>query len=177
MPENVLSVIRMGNPILREIAKKVKVEEIQSTEMQHFIDDLICTMRKENGAGIAAPQVGKSIRVFVMECDNNERYPDVDDFPLTTVINPTITKKTDAQIENWEGCLSIPGIRGQVARFTHVTLKGLDRFGRPFEKELTNFEAVVAQHEMDHLNGVLFVDRLKDSKNLAFYEEYLTFIK
>ncbi|MFT5886769.1 MAG: peptide deformylase [Arcticibacterium sp.] len=175
MLPKVFKVLRMGNPVLRKKAKEVDYEEIQTTKVQSFIDILVNTMRSEIGVGIAAPQVGKSVRIFVMECQNNERYTGKDGFPMTVAINPTIEPTSEDQIENWEGCLSIPGIRGSVPRYSQVKLKALDRFGESFEKDLQGFEAVVAQHELDHLNGILFIDRLIDTKKLAFYEEYLEF--
>lgn len=170
-----LEVIKMGHPSLREISAEVSIEEIQKPETQKFIDDLIATMKAENGAGIAAPQVGILKRIFIMECKNNPRYPDNDQFPLTTIINPEIKALTDETIDSWEGCLSIPNIRGMLPRYKEIHLKGLDRNGSEYSKELNGFQAVVAQHELDHLDGILFIDRMKDMKHLSFLSEYLRY--
>lgn len=165
----------MGHPTLREISLPLSKEEIQTKETQKFIDDLIATMKSENGAGIAAPQVGILKRVFIMECRNNPRYPDKEEFPLSILINPEITFLGEDIIDSWEGCLSIPNIRGLLPRHKKVLLKGLDRNGEVYSKELEGFQAVVAQHELDHLDGVLFIDRMTDMKHLSFLAEYMRF--
>lgn len=171
----VLDVLKMGNPLLREKCKEVDIDTISSDNSQSFIEDLIDTMRAENGAGIAAPQVGRLQRIFVMECDNNPRYPRKSSFPLTVMINPTINQLGDALVDSWEGCLSIPGLRGMLPRAAKVELAGYDRYGQPFTKVIEDFEAVVAQHELDHLNGVLFLDRMDDMSYLTFQEEYVKY--
>ncbi len=168
----ILPVLKMGNPKLREVCKEVQLDELQLDETQRFVDDLIETMRDENGAGIAAPQVGVLKRIFIMECLNNPRYPDNEEFPLTIVVNPTIEVIEEDYLESWEGCLSIPGLRGMLPRHNRVTLSGYDKEGVEFSKVIEGFEAVVAQHELDHLDGILFIDRMKDMKYLAFTTEY-----
>jgi len=165
---NTRPVIKMGNPLLREVCLAVDEKEIQNTETQQLIDDMVATMRAENGAGIAAPQVGVKQRIFTIEIDNNPRYPDKPSFPLLIAINPSIEPIGEALVDSWEGCLSIPKIRGRLKRHTNVKLSGLDRRGQFFEMELTGFEAVVAQHELDHLNGILFIDRMEDMKTLTY---------
>lgn len=165
----------MGNPLLREKCQEVDIDTISSDELQNFMDDLIDTMRDEDGAGIAASQVGKLWRIFIMECDNNPRYPDKTGFPLTIVINPTIKIIGSDKVDSWEGCLSIPGLRGRLPRAARVELSGYDRQGQSFTKVIQGFEAVVAQHELDHLNGVLFIDRMDDMSYLAFQEEYVKY--
>lgn len=171
----VLEVIKLGNPLLREVSQNVAMEELTSKEFQQFIDDLIETMRAADGAGIAAPQVGILKRVFGMEMKDNPRYPDKETFPLSVIINPEIEFLSKEQTDSWEGCLSIPGIRGRLERFEHIKLTGLNRNGQKFETELNGFEAIVAQHELDHLNGILFIDRMDSMKTLAFQKEFETY--
>lgn len=168
----VLKVIKMGNPRLREVSGQVGLEEIQIAEFQKFIDDLVATMRFQNGAGIAAPQVDVLKRVFTMEMGDNPRYPDRGTFPLYTVINPEIEPISDTKVDSWEGCLSIPSIRGRLKRYERVKLLGLDRKGNHFEVQLDGFASVVAQHELDHLNGVLLIDRMDSMETLSFQDEY-----
>ncbi len=167
-----LEVIKMGNPSLREVCSPVSIAEIHTPKFQKFIDNLIQTQRSESGAGIAAPQVNVLKRVFTMEMKENPRYPNKTSFPLIIALNPEIEILTNKKIKGWEGCLSIPGIRGQIPRNEKVKLKALDRYGKPFEAILTDFAAVVAQHELDHLNGILFIDRMKTMKTLTFQKEY-----
>ncbi len=168
----VLEVIKMGNPRLRQVCDAVSSSEINTPKFQGFLDNLIETQRAENGAGIAAPQVDVLQRVFTMEVADNLRYPDKETFPLYVAINPEIEFLSEETMESWEGCLSIPGIRGQLPRYQKVLLKALDRYGAPFAVQLEGFAAVVAQHELDHLNGILLIDRMESMKTLAFQEEY-----
>ena len=168
----VLEVVKMGNPLLREISGMVAVKNIVSQDFQQFIDNLVETMQAESGAGIAAPQVGVLKRVFAMEMKENSRYPDKETFPLSIVINPEIEFLSDEKTDSWEGCLSIPGIRGMLLRYKHIRLSGLDRNGHRFETDLNGFEAIVAQHELDHLNGVLLIDRMDSMETLTFQEEF-----
>jgi len=169
---SVLEVIKMGNPSLREICSVVPPSEIKTSEFQKFIDDLIETQRAEDGAGIAAPQVDVLERVFTMEMEENPRYPDKETFPLYVAINPEIEPISEVWIDSWEGCLSIPGIRGQLPRHKQIRLKALDRSGKSFEVVLDGFAAIVAQHELDHLNGILLIDRMQSMKTLSFQKEY-----
>ena len=129
-------------------------------------------MNDESGAGIAAPQVGILKRVFVMGMDKNARYPMKEAFPLTFAINPEIIVTDSDATDSWEGCLSIPNIRGKLVRHANIILRALDRDGKTYSKELTGFAAIVAQHELDHLNGVLFIDRMENMESLSFLEEY-----
>lgn len=168
----VLEVIKMGHPLLRSVSNTVSKVRLQTKEFQSFIDDLIATMRHEDGAGIAAPQVGVLDRVFVMEMNKNPRYPEKDDFPLHIIVNPEIIGASAEKTDSWEGCLSIPHLRGRLERHERITLKGLDRNGKAFEMELDRFSAIVAQHELDHLNGILFIDRMVSMETLAFKEEF-----
>ena len=168
----VLKVIKAGHPTLRKVSKYIFKKEYKSLQFQEFIDDLVETMRAENGAGIAAPQVNIKRRVFVMEVKDNPRYPNKESFPLLIAINPEIEPIGTKKVKSWEGCLSIPGLRGRLKRYKKIKLKALDRHGKPYEKVLKGFAAVVAQHELDHLNGTLFIDRMKSMKTFSFREEY-----
>ncbi|WP_394748836.1 peptide deformylase [Spongiimicrobium salis] len=167
-----LDVIKMGNPKLRELSKEVSLSRISTPEFREFLKNLIHTMRMESGAGIAAPQVAVMERVFVMEMKDNVRYPNKESFPLYTAINPSITPLDDQWQDSWEGCLSIPNIRGKLRRHAHIELKAYDETGRPYTQELSGFAAVVAQHELDHLNGILLIDRMESMETLTFYEEF-----
>lgn len=172
-----LKVIKMGHPTLREVSKSIDEKKITSKDYQQFINDLIQTMRDCKGAGIAAPQVNVLDRVFVMEVTDNPRYPDKESFPLVVAINPEIEFVGDTKIDSWEGCLSIPNIRGRLQRHKKILLRGLDRTGQKFEQELQGFASIVAQHELDHLNGTLLIDRMPSMKTLTFQDEYDTYWK
>jgi len=169
---NSLPIIKMGHPNLRKSSNPISVEQITETKTQEFIDHLISTMREADGAGIAAPQVDILQRIFVVEIDENPRYPDKPSFPLLIAINPEIEPLGKEKIESWEGCLSIPNIRGKLMRWASIRLSAYDREGNFYQKELTGFPAVVAQHELDHLNGILFIDRMDDLTTLCFREEF-----
>ncbi|MBI2606950.1 MAG: peptide deformylase [Deltaproteobacteria bacterium] len=173
----ILSVARMGHPILRRKAKPVDPMEIRTKEFQSLVDDMVETMRDLDGVGLAAPQVYRSIRLAVVELtDDNPRYPENGGAGelsgLQVFINPKITKLTRKKARNWEGCLSVPGLRGLVARPDKVRVKYLDREGKSRTRVVEGFLAIVLQHEFDHLDGVLYVDRLVDSKFLVFEEEF-----
>ena len=173
----VLKVAKLGNPILREISKQVDLKELadQQGELQDFIDDMIDTMHEEDGVGLAAPQVNRSLQIVVLEYDNNERYPDESSIPLTVLVNPILSDYGEEKVLGWESCLSLVDFRGLVPRSTSVTLKAYDRDGDRIEKRATGFEAVVLQHEIDHLNGKVFLDRMEDLTKLAYQEEFEEF--
>ena len=158
----------MGHPVLRKPARPLDKAAIRDPLLQKFIDDMIETMHEYHGVGLAAPQVHEDIRVFVGLLDE-EPGPDSEAMAL---INPEITPEGQDKSEGWEGCLSIPDIRGMVPRFTSITVKALDRHGRPLELRLKNFSARVAQHETDHLDGILFFDRMPSMQSLTFLDEY-----
>ncbi|UCE85934.1 MAG: peptide deformylase [Deltaproteobacteria bacterium] len=168
----ILKVARMGHPVLRDVAKAVDPAELDSPHFQDFIDSLIETMREYDGVGLAAPQVHVSKRVVVMEVAGNPRYPDAPAAPLRVLVNPEIRFRTEERIRVFEGCLSIPDLRGQVPRCARIELRALDRTGREQRQELEGFPAAVVQHECDHLDGVLFVDRVEDTRTLAFLREF-----
>ena len=162
----------MGNPLLRQVAAPVTRFDQSLRELIADMDD---TMRALNGAGIAAPQIGVSLRVVIFEVRENPRYPQVAPVPYTKLINPVLTPLGDEQEEGWEGCLSIPDIRGMVPRYTDITVRALDRDGRATELRLKDFPARVAQHETDHLDGVLFFDRMASMQSLTYLEEFSRF--
>jgi len=168
---SILKVARMGHPVLRERARPLDKSEIKSASLQKLIDDMIDTMHEYHGVGLAAPQVHEGLRLFVALLDED---PDSKS-EATVVINPEIAANGSATEEGWEGCLSIPDIRGMVPRYTDITVRALDRQGRAIELTLKNFPARVAQHETDHLDGVLFFDRMKTFQSLTFLEEYSRF--
>jgi peptide deformylase len=168
----ILKVARMGHPILREVAKEVSSAEIATPAFQEFVDSMIDTMREYDGAGLAAPQVHVSQRVVVMELANNPRYPDVESMPLSVVINPRIHFLSERRIEIVEGCLSIPDLRGVVSRIAEIELEALDRNGEPMRVRFAGFQAAVVQHECDHLDGVLYLDRVTDTRTLSFVREF-----
>ena len=170
---SILKVARMGHPVLRTRAQAIERSDIKSAAVQRLIDDMIDTMTEYHGVGLAAPQVHESLRLFVVAFDPSQPEPD-DDQPLESVaiINPEITPLGDEIVEDWEGCLSIPDIRGRVPRLRDLGLRAYDRKGERFEVRLQNFQARVIQHENDHLDGVLFFDRMRSFNSLAFLDEY-----
>ena len=161
----------MGHPVLRERARPLEKTDLRSPLDQTLIDDMIETMHEYTGVGLAAPQVHAGLRLFVALLEED---PDSKTTP-TIVVNPEIVPNSSARQEGWEGCLSIPDIRGMVPRFTDITVKALDRNGRPFDLRLTKFAARVAQHETDHLDGTLFFDRMTSLESLTFLDEFSRF--
>ena len=168
----ILKVARLGHPVLRQVARPVPVDAIRSAEVQRLIDDMIETMREYDGAGLAANQVHTLWQVAVIEVAGNPRYPDAPDIPLTVLVNPVVTPLTDAVEEDWEGCLSVPDMRGRVPRCTAVRLECSDRDARPVELTAKDFFARVVQHETDHLNGIVYLDRMRDLSSLAHIAEW-----
>ena len=162
----ILKVARMGHPVLRGKAREIAPEELGSPELAAFVDDLIETMQEYAGVGLAAPQVHEGLRLFVMQTD-----PD-DEATLRVVVNPKLTALGNEDWEDWEGCLSIPDIHGRVPRNDRVRLEAQDLEGRAYTEELEGFAARVCQHEYDHLDGLIFFDRMRDFSTLCFGEEY-----
>jgi len=162
---------KIGNPVLRKRAEPVTLEEIKSEDFKILIDDMLDTMRKLDGVGLAASQVHVSKQVVVIESSENVRYPDGEDIPLTVLINPVFTEVSPEMAEGWEGCLSVGDLRGIVKRATEVTVEALDREGQPVTLHVDGFFAVVLQHEIDHLFGKLFVDRMSDNSSLTHVDE------
>lgn len=170
----ILKVARMGHPVLRRVAEKVNPKDVKSAEMQQFIDDMIETMHEYSGIGLAAPQVHRSIKVSVVEInDDNPRYKNNKlSSGLHVFINPEVTALSKEMNAYWEGCLSVPGMRGLVARPNKIKVKYLDRQGKPQEITAQDFMATVLQHEFDHLEGKLYIDKLVDTTKLVFEEEF-----
>lgn len=162
----ILKVARMGHPVLRGKAREIAPEGFGSPELAGFIDDLIETMQEYAGVGLAAPQVHEGLRLFVMQTD-----PD-DEATLRVVVNPKLTSLGNEDWEDWEGCLSIPDIHGRVPRNDRVRLEAQDHEGNAYAEELEGFAARVCQHEYDHLDGLIFIDRMRDFSTLCFGEEY-----
>jgi peptide deformylase len=165
---SILKVARMGHPVLRRRARALDKSDLRNPLLQKFFDDMIDTMYEYHGVGLAGPQVHEGLRVFVAMLDEE---PD-EKSEATVVINPEITPNGPVIEDGWEGCLSIPDIRGMVPRHTAITVKALDRQGRNVELALKGFPARVAQHETDHLDGVLFLDRMKSMQTLTFLDEF-----
>jgi peptide deformylase len=165
---SILKVARMGHPVLRARGRPLEKTDIRNPLVQKLIDDMIETMHEYSGVGLAAPQVHESMRLFVALLEED---PDAKT-QATVIINPEIVPNSSIKDEGWEGCLSIPDIRGMVPRFTEITVRALDRDGRDIELRLKNFPARVAQHETDHLDGVLFLDRMTSTESLTYLEEY-----
>lgn len=168
----ILKVARLGHPVLRKTAEKVDAEKISSEEIQRLIDDMIDTMRECDGIGLAAPQVHQSLQISVIESDKNPRYPEAPDIPLTILINPEITYMSEETVAGWESCLSVEDLRGKVTRSAEVNVLAYNRAGEKKVLEASGFIAVVLQHEIDHLNGTVYLDRIKDFKTLSHMKEF-----
>lgn len=152
-------IAQIGHPVLRQVAREVGRDELARPETQRFIDDLIETMHDADGAGLAAIQVYEPIRICAIEVRNNPRYPYKPPIPLTVLVNPVLTPVGDEQFDNYEGCLSVPNLRGMVKRAVHVRVRAWDRNGKPIDEVVHGLKAGTYQHEVDHLDGKLFVDR------------------
>ena len=161
----VRQVLKMGEPLLRQVAAPVTRFDAQLTALVADMDD---TMRELNGAGIAAPQIGVSARVVIFELKDNPRYPHLAPVPYTVLVNPLVTPLGAEQDEGWEGCLSVPGMRGLVPRFRRLRYQGFDVQGAPIDRTVEGFHARVVQHEVDHLDGILFPQRVRDLRNFGF---------
>lgn len=171
----ILKVARLGHPVLRQIAEPVPLDQITTPATQQLIDDMIETMYDYDGAGLAAPQVHVSQQIVVLEVEPNPRRPHAPKIPLTIYINPEITPLTDEMDEDWEGCLSVPGLRGRVPRYIKIRLRAYDRRGKRIDLVAEGFHARVIQHECDHLWGKLYIDRIRDTTSLMFMEEFVKY--
>jgi peptide deformylase len=167
---SILKVARMGHPVLRAKARRLDKTEIRGAAIQKLIDDMIDTMHEYHGVGLAAPQIHEGLRLFVAALDAGE--DDESEIETVALINPEITVLGTDVVDDWEGCLSIPDIRGRVPRAREITVRALDRRGDRIELHAHDFHARVIQHETDHLDGVLFVDRMKSYESLTFLDEY-----
>ncbi len=163
------TLLRMGEKSLFE--RSNEVQDFATAELDSLLQDMWDTMAAEEGAGLAAPQIGVNLRVVIFGYDTNARYPDAPAIDETVLINPVITALDDQLEERWEGCLSVPGMRGLVPRYANIRYSGYDQTGRPIEREVYGFHARVVQHECDHLDGVLYPQRIKDMRYFGFYQE------
>ena len=161
-------ILKMGNPDLLRVSEPVDFEK---DDLPTLIDDMKETMKANDGAGLAAPQIGVFKRLVIFGFDTNDRYPEADSVPFTVLINPIITPLSDEKENGWEGCLSVPGLRGVVPRYTHIKYEGYDAEGIKIEREVEDFHARVVQHECDHLDGILYPMKIKDYRYFGFHEE------
>jgi peptide deformylase len=168
-------IAQLGQPILRKVAQKVV--DPQAPAIQALIDDMLVTVADADGVGIAAPQVFESLALFIVASRPNPRYPDAPLMEPTAIINPEIIRISDVTEKGWEGCLSIPGLRGLVPRYTRLGVRYLDRQGIVREEEYTDFPARVFQHEYDHIQGIVFIDRIESSLDLVTEKEYLKILQ
>ena len=164
---SILKVARMGHPVLRQKARALDPTEVRTAGFQKLIDDMIETMVEYEGIGLAAPQVHESVRLFVAGVEGSG-----DDLKILPCVNPVVTPVGTESTEDWEGCPSIPDLRGRVPRAREIVVKALDRRGKPFEMTLKGFPARVVQHETDHLDGVLFLERMASLESLSFLDEF-----
>ena len=169
---SILKVARLGHPILRAKARPIDPKDITSPSMQKLIDDMMDTMAEYHGIGLAGPQVHEGLRLFIAGIEKKDRRTGEVEIQPLAIVNPEITPVGRDLVEDWEGCLSIPDVRGKVPRPREVVIRALDRRGKPFEMALKNYPARVVQHETDHLDGVLFFDRMKAFDTLTFMEEF-----
>jgi len=167
-----LKIAHVGAPVLRQRARELTPEQLQSPEIQAFIDDLVETMRDAAGAGLAAIQVYRAIRVVAIEVHDNPRYPYKPNIPLTILVNPVLTPLSEERFDNYEGCLSVPDLRGVVSRYAEVHVKALDRHGQPIDREVRGITAGTFQHEADHLDGRLFLDRVTEPTSFCTWKEF-----
>ena len=167
-----LRIAQIGHPILRQPTRILTREELLSEEIQSFLDDLVETMREANGAGLAANQVYQSLRICAVEVRNNSRYPYRPNIPLTILVNPILTPASDETFVNYEGCLSVPNLRGQVRRHCEVHVEALDREGNSISTVVKGMTAATYQHEVDHLDGRIFLDRVEDPNSVVTLENF-----
>ncbi len=163
------TVLRMGDPRLLEPARPVA--DFDTPELHELITDMQDTMTALDGAGLAAPQIGVGLQVVIFGLDHNPRYPDAEAVPQTVLINPQLTVLDEEMEEGWEGCLSVPGMRGLVPRFRRLRYRGVDAWGNPIDRTVEGFHARVVQHECDHVAGILYPMRIRDLRNFGFIEE------
>ena len=162
-------VLRMGDP--RLLQRSPEVTAFNTAELDALINDMRETMIACEGAGLAAPQIGVMLRVVIFAIDDNPRYPEAEVVPETVLINPVIEPRSDDRDIAWEGCLSVPGMRGAVPRYTKIRYSGVDQTGAPIERSVSDFHARVVQHECDHLDGILYPQRIEDMSHFGFTEE------
>ena len=164
----VRTVLKMGDPRLLAMARPVT--DFSTPELDALVEDLMETMLAEDGAGLAAPQIGVGLRVVVFGFESNVRYPEAEAVPRTVLVNPLIEHLTEEREDGWEGCLSVPGLRGVVSRTTQIRYRGFDQYGTAIDREAHGFHARVVQHECDHLDGILYPQRMTDMRLFGFTE-------
>jgi peptide deformylase len=162
-------ILRLGDPLLRQTAAPVR--ELDTPELHELVGDMLDTMRAADGAGLAAIQIGVLKRVVIFGFEHNPRYPDAESVPFTVLVNPEITPLGTEREDGWEGCLSVPGMRGLVPRYTIIRYRGVDAHGAPIDRAVSGFHARVVQHECDHLDGILYPQRIEDLRAFGFVEE------
>ncbi len=172
----ILKVSRLGHPVLRAVAQAVAPERISTPEFQRLLDDMVDTMREYNGVGLAAPQIHLPLRVAVLEVERHPRYPEMPPVPLMFLVNPALAPLERDTLEDWEGCLSIPELRGIVPRYRRLRVTALGRRGEALDFVASDFHARVIQHENDHLNGEVYLDRMPNLRSLAFLGEWQRFV-
>lgn len=168
--DTILPIIQLGDPVLRRKAEPIS--KVHDNRIQNLIDDMLATVMHANGVGIAAPQVGESDRLFIVASHPNSRYPHSPEMEPTAMINPKVLAHSEEVVKDWEGCLSIPGIRGLVPRYQAIKVEYVDREGGRQTQELTGFIARIFQHESDHLDGIVFLDRLESTQDIVTEQEY-----
>lgn len=161
-------VLKMGDPVLLQVAQPV--EHFDTPELRELLQDMKDTMASLNGAGLAAPQIGVSLQVVIFGVGKNPRYPEAEEVPYTELLNPVLEPLSDTMEEGWEGCLSVPGMRGLVPRYTQLRYRGVDPIGQPIDRSVSDFHARVVQHEVDHLLGILYPMRIRNLRNFGFNE-------
>ena len=164
-------ILRLGHPLLREVAAPLR--DFDTPELHALVQDLLDTMKASNGAGLAATQIGVLQRVVIFGLERNPRYPDAEPVPLTVLVNPEIEPLGPDRELGWEGCLSVPGMRGLVPRHRQIRYRGYDPYGQPIDRTVVDFHARVVQHECDHLDGILYPERIEDMRSFGFQEELL----
>ena len=167
----VRKILRMGDPRLRQVAEPVT--EFDTPELHQLIEDMFDTMAAADGAGLAAPQIGVPLRLMIFGIETNPRYPDAEAVPMTVLINPEFDVRDDTLLGNWEGCLSVPGMRGFVHRAAAIDYRGVDQYGEPIARAADGFHSIVFQHEYDHLDGILYPDRIVEKDKFGFEQELL----
>jgi peptide deformylase len=169
---SLLKVARLGNPVLRAVTKPLSKDQIASHNVQRLVDDMVATMWEYSGVGLAANQVHESMQVAVLEVADNPRYPDKPSVPLSVLFNPEIEPLAEDTEEDWEGCLSVPDFRGKVPRYKKIRVRALDRSGARLDFVAAGFHARVIQHEWDHLQGKVYLDRMRDLSTLTYLQEF-----
>jgi peptide deformylase len=165
---SVREILKMGDPRLLRVAQPVPA--FDTPELHALVADMFDTMHAANGAGLAAPQIGVDLQLVIYGYDSNVRYPDAPPVPRTVLINPVITPLDDVEVDGWEGCLSVPGLRGVVPRWSRLHYEGVDQYGQPISRDVDGFHARVVQHECDHLAGILYPMRIEDFSQFGYTE-------